>query len=127
MISGRASASSNESEHVMNKRLMPALLCAVFCLAVVRTPDAFVSGARPAQSAAKATPTEILAASAEKGRALQAALHNYTYYIEMTIQTVIQADTINGKFYRFSQISYDREDKRQERIIDNTSTLPDDV
>ena len=106
---------------------MPALLCAVFCLAAIRPSRALVAGARPAQSMAKATPSEILAASAEKGRTLQAALRDYTYYIEMTIQTVSQADTINGKFYRFSQISYDREGRRQERIIDNTSTLPDDV
>jgi hypothetical protein len=110
----------------MNHRLLPVLLCAAFVLAVSE-PCAATSGARPMQASAKATPTEILAASADKGKALMAALRDYTYYIEMTIQTVSQADTINGKFYRFSQISYDGDGKRQERIIDNSSTLPDDV
>ncbi|MFL6212593.1 MAG: outer membrane lipoprotein-sorting protein [Blastocatellia bacterium] len=111
----------------MNNRLLPAFLCAASFLLAAGSIGAAAPGVPRLQANAKATPTEILAASAEKGRAMTVALRDYTYYIEMTIQTVSQADTINGKFYRFSQISFDRDGKRQERIIDNTSTLPDDV
>jgi hypothetical protein len=75
----------------------------------------------------KASPPEILSAAAERGKELQAALRNYTYFAELTIQTVSQSDTITGKYYRFSQISFDREGARQEKVIENTSTLPADV
>lgn len=75
----------------------------------------------------KPSPPEILSATAERGKALLAALHNYSYYAELTIQTVSQSDTITGKYYRFSQISFDREGNRQEKVLENTSTLPRDV
>lgn len=74
-----------------------------------------------------ASPAEILSAAAERGKQLIAALHNYSYYAELTIQTVSQSDTITGKYYRFSQISFDREGNRQEKVLENTSTLPRDV
>jgi hypothetical protein len=111
----------------MKNRLSAAFVCAAFFLIVVSSHFAAAPVARRAQGPAKQTPAEILTAGAERGRALQAALLDYSYYIEMTIQSVSQADTINGKFYRFSQISYDREGHRQERIVDSSSTLPDDV
>ena len=83
-----------------------------------------VSMAQPAQ---KPSPAETLAAAAERGKQLIAAMRGYTYYAELTIQTVSQAETITGKFYRFSQISFDRDGNRQEKILENTSTLPKDV
>jgi outer membrane lipoprotein-sorting protein len=70
---------------------------------------------------------EILPAVAERGKELMAALRDYTYYAEISIQTVSQSDTITGKFYRFSQVSFDRDGNRQEKILENTSTLPKDV
>ena len=75
----------------------------------------------------KPTPSEILSAAAERGKALQAAMRNYTYYAELTIQTVSQSDTITGKYYRLSQISFDRDGNRREKVLENTSTLPSDV
>src|SRR3989442_7130170 len=69
-------------------------------------------------------PTEILSKAAERGAQLVAALKDYTYYAELTIQTVSQSDTITGKYYRFSQISFDREGAHQEKVLENTSTLP---
>jgi hypothetical protein len=72
----------------------------------------------------KTSPPEILSAAAARGKELQAALRNYTYYAELTIQTVSESDTITGKYYRFSQISFDREGARQEKVLENTSTLP---
>ena len=75
----------------------------------------------------KASPSEILAAAATRGEALLAALRGYTYYAEVTIQTVSQADTITGKYYRLSQISFDRDGSRNEKVLENTSTLPPDV
>jgi hypothetical protein len=38
-----------------------------------------------------------------------------------------QADTVTGTYYRFSQVSFDTLGRRQERIIENKSTLPDDA
>src|SRR5256885_9682614 len=112
----------------MNRQRRRALLCAALLIAMVALPTtARRGGAAHAQATAKATPAEILAASAEKGKSLLAALREYTYYAELTIQTVSQSDTITGKFYRFSQISFDQAGKRQERILENTSTLPEEV
>ena len=85
------------------------------------------AAASPPPPLQRPSPSEILSASAERGRELLAALRNYTYYSELTIQTVSQADTITGKYYRFSQISFDREGNRQEKVLENTSTLPVDV
>ncbi|HJZ69442.1 MAG TPA: hypothetical protein VKF81_15065 [Blastocatellia bacterium] len=70
---------------------------------------------------------EILSNAAERGARLAAALKDYSYYAELTIQTVSQADTITGKFYRFSQVWFDRDRTRREKILENTSTLPKDV
>jgi hypothetical protein len=75
----------------------------------------------------KLTPAEILSAAAENGKQLQAELRTFTYYSELTIETISQSETITGKFYRFSVISFDRSGNRQEKILDNTSTLPDDI
>jgi outer membrane lipoprotein-sorting protein len=80
-----------------------------------------------AQETPKPAPGEILTAAAERGRQLQSALRDYTYYAELTIQTISQSDTITGKFYRFSQISFDPNGKRLEKILENTSTLPRDI
>src|ERR1700754_790249 len=68
-------------------------LCAVLLAAVFAFPASAIPrrAARP-QTAVKPTAAEILAASAEKGKALMAALRQYTYYTELTIQTVSQAD-----------------------------------
>jgi len=70
---------------------------------------------------------EILSKAAERGAQLAAALKDYSYYAELTIQTVSQADTITGKFYRFSQVWFDCDRTRREKILENTSTLPKDV
>lgn len=75
----------------------------------------------------KPSPAESLSAAAERGKELLAALRDYTWYAELTIQTVSQADTITGKYYRFSQISYDREGNRVEKVLENTSTLPEGI
>jgi len=81
----------------------------------------------PSHASQKESPSEILAAAAERGRALVAALRGYSYFAEVTIQTVSQADTITGKYYRFSRISFDRDGGQQEKVIENTSTLPKDI
>ena len=75
----------------------------------------------------KPTPAEVLEASARRGEALLTALHDYTYFAELTIQTISQSDTITGKYYRLSQISFDRSGNRQEKVLENTSTLPADI
>jgi len=83
--------------------------------------------ANRAQGNQKLSPPEIISAAAERGQQLTSALRGYTYYAELTIQTVSQSDTITGKYYRFSQVSFDREGNRQEKLLENTSTLPKDV
>src|ERR1700687_2951501 len=93
------------------------------CLLIAAT-----AGSLPApQASQKESPSQILSAAGERGKALVAALRGYSYYAEVTIQTVSQADTITGKYYRFSQISFDRNGNRQERVLENTSTLPKDI
>lgn len=86
-------------------------------------------GPWPPTSAALQKPSaaEVLAEAAERGKQLLAALRDYTYYSELTIQTVSQADTISGKYYRFSQVSFDRAGNRLEKVLENTSSLPNDV
>lgn len=72
----------------------------------------------------KSNPADLLTAAAQKGKQLADALHGYSYYAELTLQTVSPADVITGKYFRFSQLSYDREGNRQEKVFENTSTLP---
>lgn len=99
---------------------------------IVRTIAAclIIAATGPSPSASPApqkSPAEILSAAAERGKELLAALREYTYYAELTIETVSLADTITGKYYRFSKISFDRNGNPQEKVLDNTSTLPKDV
>ena len=95
-------------------------------LAVILAASVMASPLRD-QVAQTQSPNEILSATADRGKELMTALRDYTYYAELTIQTVSQSDTITGKYYRFSQISYDREGNRQEKVLENTSTLPTGV
>jgi len=82
---------------------------------------------RVSSSVQAISPVDVLSASAQRGKEIIAALRTYTYYAELTIQTVSQADTITGKYYRFSQSSFDRDGNRQEKVLENTSTLPPEV
>ena len=85
------------------------------------------AAAWPPPAPQKPSPSEILSAAAERGKALLEALRDYSYYAEVTIETVSQSDTITGKYYRFSQISFDRVGNRQEKVLENSSSLPTDV
>ena len=96
-------------------------------LAIILAAAAIASPPLRAHHGQNASPMEILSAAAARGKELMAALQSYSYYAELTIQTVSQSDTITGKYFRFSQISFDREGNRQEKVLENTSTLPRDV
>ena len=72
-------------------------------------------------------PAEVLAAVSESGRKLTSTLRDYTYYAELTIETISPADTITGKYYRFSQISFAADGTRQEKVFEDKSTLPKEV
>jgi len=113
----------------LKRSIISLALLLLFCL--LRAQGLCASAAAPASSVAvagqKQSPSEILAAAAENGKQLLAALRGYSYFAELTIQTVSQADTVTGKYYRFSQVSFDREGNRQEKVLENTSTLPKDV
>lgn len=85
------------------------------------------AAAGPPPAHQKPSPSEILSAAAERGKALLTALRDYSYYAELTIETISQSDTITGKYYRFSQISFDRFGNRQEKVLENSSSLPADV
>ncbi len=71
--------------------------------------------------------SEILAIAVDKGKQAIDALRGYTYYAELTLETVSDADVITGRFNRFSKIYFDEAGNRQEKIFETTSTLPDDV
>src|ERR1044072_6233904 len=113
----------------LKRSIISLALLLLFCL--LGAQGLCASAAALASSVAgadqKQSPSEILAAAAENGKQLLAALRGYSYFAELTIQTVSQADTVTGKYYRFSQISFDREGNRQEKVLENTSTLPKDV
>jgi hypothetical protein len=83
-----------------------------------------IDAAALAAAQEKGDPADLLAAAAQKGKQLAEALRGYSYYAELTLQTVSPADVITGKYFRFSQLSYDRDGNRQERVFENTSTLP---
>ena len=105
---------------------IPVLGVAVFIFmnaaAVILIPEV-----HPSQDQQKREPSEILAAASEHGKRVAAALRNYTYSAELTIETVSQADTITGTYYRFSQISYGPDGARQERVFEDKSALPKEV
>ncbi|HEV8485546.1 MAG TPA: hypothetical protein VGV87_18535 [Blastocatellia bacterium] len=103
---------------------IPALAMAVFTL---MNASPILTEADPADPQQARDPSEILAAASESGRRVAAALRSYKYYEELTIETVSQADTISGKYYRFSQISYAPDGTRQERVLEDKSTLPKEV
>lgn len=85
---------------------------------------AVFSWSTPSRALQKELPSEILSAAAKRGDRLQTELRDYSYFAELTIQTVSQADTITGKYYRISQVSFDRDGNRRERVLENSSTLP---
>jgi hypothetical protein len=97
----------------------PLLIAAVLVLTLPP-----VSPVSPPQSIA---PQEILNSTAAKGVQLVAALRSYTYYADLTIETVSDADVITGKYYRLSRVWFDEAGARQEKVLENTSTLPKDV
>src|SRR5262249_17510880 len=73
------------------------------------------------------SPTEILSSAAENGAKIVAALSEYSYYSELTVETVSNADIVTGKYYRFSQMTFDTSGNRVEKTLENTSTLPKDL
>jgi hypothetical protein len=86
-----------------------------------------IAGIRVSPLQQRPDPTEVLAAASEGGKRLTAALREYSYYAELTIETVSSADTITGKYYRFSQISFGADGTRQEKVFEDKSTLPKEV
>lgn len=72
-------------------------------------------------------PSEVLSRAAEKGRAAMEALRKYTYYAELTLETISPAETITGKYYRFSKVSFDGNGVEQEKVLETTTTLPPEL
>jgi hypothetical protein len=77
-----------------------------------------------ATNQSKQSSADILAQAVENGRQLLAALRSYTYYAELSVETVSQANVVTGTYYRFSQIYYDRDGNRQEKLFEEKSNLP---
>jgi hypothetical protein len=86
-----------------------------------------IAVSNPSRGLQRGSSADFIAAASERGKELIAALHNYSYYSEITIESVSQADTITGKYYRFSQVSFDDHGNPQERVLEAISTLPADV
>ena len=113
------------TESTTARRIRPAitwLVAAALMIALMIASGPVGSGASAPQE--KSNPEEVLARVAQRGRQVAEALRGYTYYAELTLQTVSQADVITGKYFRFSQLSYDGDGNRQEKVFENTSTLP---
>jgi hypothetical protein len=72
-------------------------------------------------------PNEILVAAARNGQAGIDALKGYTYYAELTLQTVSPADTVTGEYYHFSQVAFEPDGSRRDTVFENRSSLPRDV
>jgi hypothetical protein len=77
--------------------------------------------------AQRPSPPEILAAAANKGRQVMEALRKFTYYAELSVETVSAADVITGRYYRFSQIYYEPDGSRREKLFEEKSSLPEGV
>src|SRR5215471_13845684 len=75
----------------------------------------------------KLQPSEILASAAESGAKLVAAVRSFSYYEETTIENISAANTVSGTYYRLSHITFDSRGNRQEKILENKSSLPDDA
>ena len=110
----------------LRSRTPRTLLLALYVLLSMNT-GAIMTSAGSADLQQKRDPAEILAVASESGKRVSAALRSYAYYSELTVETVSQADTISGKYYRFSQISYGPDGIRQERVVEEKSTLPKEV
>jgi hypothetical protein len=76
---------------------------------------------------AQKTPNEILNNAAEIGEKALSALREYSFYSEVTIETISNADIITGKYYRLSSVSFDASGNRNERVLENSSTLPKEL
>jgi hypothetical protein len=100
------------------------LLALITASALISCAGAQSAGAQPGQNP---SPSEILSRTAEHGKQTLQALREFTYYAELTIETVSDAETITGKYYRFSKVSYTTDGTRQEKVLENTSTLPPGV
>ena len=95
---------------------------ALLLLVSSSTPVLTLSRASQSQS-----PNELLKAAATNGKAAIEALRSYTYYAELTLQTVSEANTITGEYYNFTRISFDPDGSRRETLLENKSTLPKEV
>jgi hypothetical protein len=103
----------------------PAALCFVgISLAAILTIAVPAAGTRLQR---KPEPAEILSTAAAAGAKLTTALRDFTYYAELTIETVSPADTVTGKYYRFSQYSFGADGTRNEKVFEDKSTLPKEV
>jgi len=105
------------------KQTSAASLSLLIIGSIAVCPDLFARGA----TEQKLAPEEVINATAENGRQILAALRDHTYYSELTVQAISQADTIAGEYRRFSLISFDREGNRQEKVLEDSSTLPEDL
>lgn len=102
--------------------MKPAIACwlVVACVCLAQLSLLAAARQQPASS-------EILATAVDKGKQATDALRGYTYYAELTLETVSDADVITGRFNRFSKIYFDEAGNRQEKIFETTSTLPEGV
>ncbi len=104
-----------------SKSRWPSILGALLCAVAASGAD---SRLLPLHQ--KKPPQEILAAAAANGAKAAAALRGYTYNTELTLQTISAADVITGSYFHLSKIGYSQDGSRQERVVEEKSTLPRD-
>jgi hypothetical protein len=69
----------------------------------------------------------ILEAAARNGAMVLSALRKYICFGEFTVETVGNADTVTGKYYRSFRLYHDRFGARQEKVFEERSDLPKDT
>jgi hypothetical protein len=80
------------------------------------------------QASGEQTPsTEILTRVASIGQEIGTSFDRMAHYEELRIQPVNIGNIVSGEYYRLSRISRDRTERAAEKVMEEKSTLPNEV
>jgi hypothetical protein len=72
-------------------------------------------------------PQQVLVLSAERGTEVIKELKGRTFYADLLIETVSQADVITGSYRRSSRVYYNPSGEREEIILEEITKLPKEL
>ncbi|HKV40395.1 MAG TPA: hypothetical protein VJX67_14375, partial [Blastocatellia bacterium] len=75
----------------------------------------------------KLSPSEILDETARNGERVVAALKQYSYYSELTVQSVKLDGVLAGEYDRFEKIYPDKNGGTGVHVIEQKSTMPEEI